>query len=120
MNIIRDAGGMTGDLFMVVRSKEDPRFERRGADLLHSETIALTDAVLGASLQAPTLDGQVSVTFPHGTQPGSVPGLKGKDLPEFSSKHYGDLYLRIEVHIPEKLSKEERELYERLRAINDK
>ncbi len=116
----RDTGGVTGDLFVVVRSKEDPRFERSGADLLHAETIPLTDAVLGATLQVPTLDGQVSVTIPPGTQPGSVLRLKEKGLPEFGSKHHGNLYLRIEVHIPEKLSNEEKELYERLRAIGER
>lgn len=112
-----DAGGAAGDLFVVVRSKQDPRFERAGPDLLRQETISLTDAVLGNKLQVPTLDGSVSVTIPPGTQPGTVLRLQGKGLPEFGSRHYGELYLRLEVHIPEKLSTEERELYERLRAI---
>lgn len=112
-----DAGGAAGDLFVVVRSKPDPRFERAGADLLRQETIALTDAVLGNTLQVPTLEGSVSVTIPPGTQPGTMLRLLGKGLPEFSSGRYGELYLRIEVHIPENLSAEERELYERLRTI---
>jgi molecular chaperone DnaJ len=116
----RETGGVTGDLFVLIRTKEDPRFERAGADLLRQETIGLTDAVLGQTLQVPTLDGSVSVTIPPGTQPGSVLRLKGKGLPEFGSKHFGEMYLRIEVHVPEKLSGEERELYERLRAIGDK
>jgi len=113
-----EAGGITGDLFVVVRSRSDPRFERAGADLLRQETIPLTDAVLGATLQVPTLDGSASVTIPPGTQPGAVLRLKGKGLPEFGNGHHGELYLRIEVHVPEKLSGEERELYERLRAIS--
>jgi len=113
-----EAGGITGDLFVVVRSRSDPRFERVGADLLRQETIPLTDAVLGATLQVPTLDGSASVTIPPGTQPGAVLRLKGKGLPEFGNGHHGELYLRIEVHVPEKLSGEERELYERLRAIS--
>ena len=115
-----EAGGITGDLFVVVRSRHDPRFERAGADLLRQETIPLTDAVLGATLQVPTLDGSASVTIPPGTQPGAVLRLKGKGLPEFGNVHHGELYLRIEVHVPEKLSGEERELYERLRAIGGK
>lgn len=113
-------GGVTGDLFVVVRSKPDPRFERAGADLLRQETIRVTDAVLGATLQVPTMDGSVSVTIPPGTQPGAVLRLKGKGLPEFGNGHHGELYLRIEVHVPELLSREERELYERLRAIGGK
>jgi len=112
-----EAGGMTGDLFVVVRTHYDPRFERSGADLLREETIPLTDAVLGATLQVPTLDGSASVTIPPGTQPGAVLRLKGKGLPEFGNGRHGEMYLRIGVHVPEKLSREERELYEQLRAI---
>jgi molecular chaperone DnaJ len=73
--------------------------------------------VLGTSLQVPTLDGSVSVTIPPGTQPGALLRLKEKGLPEFGNGRHGELYLRIEVRVPEKLSREERELYERLRAI---
>ena len=115
-----EAGGVTGDLFVVVRSQYDPRFERSGADLLRQETIPLTDAVLGATLEVPTLDGSASVTIPPGTQPGAVLRLKGKGLPEFGSGRHGEMYLRIEVRVPEKLSREERELYERLRALAEK
>lgn len=112
-----EVGGASGDLFVVVRSRSDPRFERAGADLLRQETVSLTDAVLGTTLDVPTLDGSASVTIPPGTQSGAVLRLKGKGLPEFGGRGHGELYLRIEVHIPEKLSREERELYEQLRAL---
>lgn len=115
-----EAGGTSGDLFVVVRSRPDPRFERAGADLLRQETISLTDAVLGTTLQVPTLDGSASVTIPPGTQPGALLRLKDKGLPEFGNGHHGELYLRITVRVPEQLSREERELYERLRAIGGK
>lgn len=115
-----EAGGVTGDLFVVVRSLHDPRFERSGADLLRQETIPLTDAVLGVTLQVPTLDGSASVTIPPGTQPGAVLRLKGKGLPEFGNGRHGELYLRIEVHVPEQLSREERGLYEQLRTLGGK
>ena len=114
-----EAGGITGDLFVVVRTLRDPRFERDGADLLRQETIPLTDAVLGATLQVPTLGGSVSVTIPPGTQPGAVLRLKDKGLPEFSNGRHGEMYLRIEVRVPEKLSREQRELYEQLRASGE-
>ncbi|MGA8862239.1 MAG: molecular chaperone DnaJ [Gallionella sp.] len=116
----RDAGGETGDLFVVVRSKPDPRFERSGADLLRQETISLTDAVLGATLEVPTLDGSATVTIPPGTQPDAVLRLKGKGLPQFGNGRDGEMYLRIAVHVPEKISREERALYEQLRAIGGK
>ena len=115
-----EAEGITGDLFVVVHTRSDPRFERAGADLLRQETIPLTDAVLGTTLRVPTLDGSVSVTVPPGTQPGALLRLKDKGLPEFGNGRHGELYLRIEVRMPEKLTREERELYERLRAIGGK
>ena len=115
-----DAGGVTGDLYVVVRTRSDPRFQRDGADLIRQEVIPLTDAVLGTTLQVPTLEGSASVTIPPGTQPGAVLRLKGKGLPEFGNGHHGELYLRIDVRIPEKLSHEERELYEKLRELGSK
>lgn len=115
-----EAGSAAGDLFVVVRSQPDPRFERAGADLLRAETLTLVDAVLGTSLVVPTLGGPATVAVPAGTQPDAVLRLKGKGLPEFGSARHGDLYLRIRVQVPERLSREERELYERLRAIGGK
>ena len=109
-----------GDLFVVLRTQPDARFERDGADLLRQESIALTDAVLGTTLQIPTLEGSVSVKIPPGTQPGTVLRLKGKGLPEFGNERNGELYLRIEVLVPVQLCAEERELYERLRSIGAK
>jgi molecular chaperone DnaJ len=115
-----EADGVAGELFVVVRSRCDPRFERAGADLLRTETITLVDAVLGTTLAVPTLDGSSSVTVPPGTQPDTVLRLKKKGLPEFGSGRNGDLYLRIGVNVPEHLSSEERELYQQLRALTGK
>ncbi|HEX5392272.1 MAG TPA: J domain-containing protein [Rhodocyclaceae bacterium] len=112
-----DTGGMPGDLFAVVHTQHDPRFERAGADLLRPETIDVAEAVLGTKLEVPTLEGSVSVTVPAGTQPDAVLRLKNKGLPVFGGGRRGDLYLRIGIRIPERLSREERELYERLRAV---
>lgn len=110
-------GGVAGDLFAVVRTLPDPRFDRAGADLLRLETIPVTDAVLGTTLTAPTLEGNVSMTVPPGTQPGTVLRLKGKGLPVLGGGQRGDLYLRIGIRIPERLTREERDLYEQLRSI---
>ena len=115
------ADGVSGDLFVLIRSRSDPRFERAGADLLRTETLLLPDAVLGTTLKVPTLlDGLVDVTVPSGTQPDTVLRLKGKGLPEFGSNQHGDLYLRISLRVPHHLSNEERELYEQLRAMNNR
>jgi molecular chaperone DnaJ len=115
-----DAGGTAGDLYVVVRTAPDTRFERDGTNLWHREEIPVTDAVLGTSLDALTLNGRLRVTIPPGTQPNSVLRLKGKGLPEFGGKGRGDLFLRVDVRMPEKLSAEERKLWERLRAIAKK
>lgn len=114
------AGGPPGDLYVVVRASPDPRFERAGADLWRVETIDVADAVLGTHLEVPTLDGNVDVTIPPGTQPDEVLRLRGKGLPVFGAKQRGDINLRMRIHIPEKPSKEERELYRRLRSVRRK
>ena len=112
-----EPGGVAGDLFAVLRTRPDKRFERIGADLLRLQSIALTDAVLGATLNVPTLDGSASVTVPPGTQPDASLRLKGKGLPVFGEGRRGDLYLRMAVRVPEHLTRKERDLYEKLREL---
>jgi len=111
------SGAPAGDLYVVVRSAPDARFERSGADLWRQERIEVADAVLGTRLKVPTLTGQVDVTVPPGTQAEETLRLRGKGLPRFDGGGHGDLNLKILVHIPEKPSAEERELYQRLRAL---
>jgi molecular chaperone DnaJ len=111
----REAGGQRGDLFVIVRSRPDARFAREGPHLWRTETVEVADAVLGTRLEVPTLDGRAIVTVPRGTQPGAVLRLRGKGLPAFGGGPRGDLYVRIQLHVPEELSAEERQLYERLR-----
>ena len=113
-----EPGGVPGDLYVVVRSRPDPRFQRDGADLWRQETLPLPDAVLGTRLEVQTLKGGTAeVKVPPGIQPGTVLRLRDKGLPRFGHKGNGDLYLQIGVRIPEKLGREEKELYERLRAL---
>ena len=115
-----DKDGHPGDLFVVVRTAADPRFERAGADLWHEETIRDADAALGTTLAVPTLDKPAKVTVPPGTQPNAVLRLRGKGLPEFGGARRGDLYLRLIVEVPQQLNAEERGLYERLRGLRRK
>lgn len=110
-------GGPPGDVFAVVRVAPDPRFERDGVDLWRTETISVPDAVLGTHVQVPTLEGRAEVTVPPGTQPNAVLRLRGKGLPRLGGGHRGDLNVRMEVHVPEAPSSEERELYDRLRKL---
>jgi molecular chaperone DnaJ len=115
-----EPAGRPGDLFVVVRSAPDPRFERDGTDLWRTEGISVADAVLGTSLEVPTLDGRAVVTVPPATQPDAVLRLRGKGLPEFGGGRRGDVYLRLRIRVPEKLTAEERKLWERLRALGGK
>lgn len=115
-----DKGGQPGDLFVVVRSELPPGLLRRGADLWRTETLAIPDAVLGTELELATHNGTVSATVPPGTQPDTVLRLRGKGLPRFGGAGCGDLYVRIAVHVPDRLSARERDLYNRLRDIGKK
>ncbi len=110
-------GGRAGDLYVAVHSAPDPRFQRRGADLWRSESLALDEAVLGCHRVVPTLDGDVDVTVPPGVQPDEVLRVRGKGLPRYGGGGHGDLNLRIQVNVPQNISKEERALFERLGAI---
>ncbi len=112
-----DPNGAPGDLYVIVRSARDPRFQRAGADLWRSETLEVVDAVLGTRLTVPTLQGQVEVKVPPGTQPEEILRLRGKGLARPGENGHGNLNVRIQVHIPEHPTAEERRLYEQLRLL---
>jgi molecular chaperone DnaJ len=112
-----DPRAPAGDLLVVVRTAPDARFERRGADLWRLQEIAAADAVLGGEIKVPALDGAISVKVPPGTQPDSQLRLRGKGLPRFGARGRGDLYVQLAVRLPERLSAEERGLWEKLRAL---
>jgi len=109
--------GAAGDLLVVVRAAPDPRFQRDGADLWRLQEISAADAVLGAEIRVPTLEGAISVKVPPGTQPDAQLRLRSKGLPRFGARGRGDLYLRLAVRLPERPGAEERGLWERLRAL---
>jgi molecular chaperone DnaJ len=111
-----DAPGLPpGDLYVVVRSADDPRFQRNGRDLIRLETIDVVDAALGVDINVPTLEGPVLLKVPAGTQPDSILRLRSKGLPRFGGGACGDLYVRIQVHVPERLSARERQIFEQLK-----
>lgn len=103
------------ELHVIVRTYPHRRFRRRGADLWCEETVSDVDAVLGTILPVKTLDGEVEVTVPASTQPDAVLRLRGQGLPVQEGNRRGDLYVTLRVQLPEKLTREEQRLYERLR-----
>ena len=109
-----EAGAGPGDLYVLVRVKEDKRFVREGDDLITALDVPAPLAALGAKLEVPTLDGQASIELPPGTQPGEVLTLRGQGMPALGRGRHGDLRVVVNVVIPRRLSEEQRELMERL------
>lgn len=106
-----------GDLHVVVSTGADERFQRRGPDLWRVETIPVTDAVLGTVINIPVFQESLELEVPPGTQPDDILRIREKGLPRFQGSGRGDINIRIQVHIPEKLSKEESRLYEQLKKL---
>ena len=102
---------------MIVRTAPDSRFVRRGADLWRTEPLEIPDAVLGTALQIPTLEGYASVKVPAGTQPEEILRLRGKGLVKFGGYGRGDINIRLMLHVPEYLSKEEKSIYKQLQEL---
>lgn len=110
--------GHHGDLYVRIRIGPHPAFVRKNDDLHTAQTIDLYTAVLGGDSIIETFAGKLKVKIPAGSQNGSTIRLKGKGMPVYghAGKH-GDLYLQIQVKVPVTLSKEERELFEKLRSM---
>ena len=109
-----------GDLYVIVRTAPDKRFQRLGADLWRTETISVADAVLGTEIKVPTLKNSITVKVPPGTQHDEVLRLRGKGLPYFEGNSMGDLKLRMQIEIPTHINNEERKLYEQLQELDKK
>jgi curved DNA-binding protein len=111
----RGSGGAEpGDLFLRVRLANHPDFEARGADLYSDLEIAPWEAVLGAQVPVPTLDGSVRLRVPPGSNSDCQLRVRGQGLPANTSGERGDLYVIIKIRVPEKTAGRERELWEEL------
>jgi molecular chaperone DnaJ len=110
------AGGPPGDLFVVMSVRDHPLFDRNGSDLHCQVPVSFSQAALGDEIEAPTLEGKVSLRITEGTQTGKVLRLRGKGLPSIRSSARGDQLLHIFVEVPSKLSKRQRQLLEEFAA----
>ena len=108
-------GGPPGDLYVFIRVQDHPIFERREKDLHCTIPINVAQAVLGAEIEVPTLDGTQPLKIPEGTQNGATFRLKNQGVPDVNGRGRGDLFVHVEVKIPTKLTREQRKLFERLR-----
>jgi curved DNA-binding protein len=111
-------GGEPGDLYLRVRHAAHPEFSTRGADVYHDLDIAPWEAVLGAEVPVPTLDGLIKLRIPPGSENGQQLRVRGRGLPLGKMGGRGDFYAILNVHLPENPSEEERTLWEKLRAVS--
>ncbi len=109
-----EGGGPAGDLYVLVRVREDERFVRDGSDLVTVVDVPAPAAALGTRVEVPTLDGPVSVHLSPGTQPGDTVSLGGRGLPSLRRGPAGDLRVVVNVVIPRHLTAEQRKLLEQL------
>ncbi len=107
-------GGPPGDLYMVLRVRKHPFFERHADDLYCTIPVSIAQAALGVEIKVPLLRGQERLRIPEGTQSGAVFRLHGKGLPSLNGRGHGDLYVTIHVVIPRRLTREQRRLFEAL------
>ncbi|MEG2054464.1 MAG: molecular chaperone DnaJ, partial [Oscillospiraceae bacterium] len=101
-------GGPAGDLVVLVTVRPDALFERNRFDITVAVPITYSQAVLGANIIVPTVDGKVEYTVPEGTQAGTVFRLKGKGIQYLNGRGRGDQYVSVNVEIPKKLNKEQK------------
>ena len=108
-------GGPRGDLYIQATLMEDPVFSVEGQDLVTHRDIKITEALLGATISVPTLDEkQYNLKIPAGTKSGTKLRLAGHGLPAMQGSKNGDLYVRLHIQVPKDLTREQRELVEKL------
>jgi len=110
-------GATSGDLYLLISVRSDPRFRREGDDVRAVAQVSVLDAILGTQIKVPTVHGDVSLKIPAGTQSHQVFRVKGKGMPVLSSSRHGDHYVTVEVEIPKKLSRKEKDLLEEWKRL---
>jgi curved DNA-binding protein len=111
-------GAEAGDLYLRVRVAAHPDFRIHGADLHYDVDVAPWEAVLGAQVMVPTLTGSIKLRIPPGTNSGGQLRVRGQGLPKGTDGERGDLYVVVNVKLPDRLTDEERALWEKLRNVS--
>ena len=108
-------GGPSGDLYIQAKVIDDPNYELKGYDLYLNREVKLSEALLGTTLSVPTLeDKTLNLRIPPGTKPGTKLRMAGHGLPVMKEKKKGDLYVKIQIKIPKKLTREQKKLIQEL------
>lgn len=110
-----EQGGPTGDLIIQIEVEENPELEVDGQNIIYNLHISFIDAVLGSSVEVPTIEGKAKFKIPAGTQAGKIFRLSGKGLPSVNSYGKGDQLILIHVYTPTEVNAEEKKLLEKLR-----
>ena len=109
--------GINGDLLVVIEEQEHPNLKREGNNLFYTKVVSLPEAILGAEVEVPCLDGAYKIKVEPGTQSGTVVRLRNKGLPTVNGYGgTGDMYVKIAVWIPKKLDKDDKAVIESLRG----
>lgn len=111
--------GIPGDLIVVIEEIESEELRRDGDHLHYDAYVNFVDAVLGQTIEIPTITGKAKIKVEPGTQSGKVLRLKGKGLPVLQGYGSGDMFVHINVWTPKKVSKEEKEILEKLRESDN-
>ena len=111
-------GGPAGDLHVITRVAASPLYERKGSDLVLEVPVTYAEAVLGAKVEVPTPDGQISLKVPAGSQDGRTLRVRGRGAPKLNGGGKGDLLARVRVSVPTRLTKAEREAVENLQKVS--
>ena len=111
-------GGSAGDLYLRIRLRPHPRFRVEGRDLYVDLAVSPWEAALGAEVPVPTLEGSARVKVPAGSSSGRRLRLRGQGMPGSRGASAGDLYAVVTIKVPRKLSRKERELFERLASTS--
>ncbi len=111
-----DVGAPAGDLYVLVRVRDDPRFHREGKDLVTVVDVTFTEAALGVTVAVPTLEGDEELALEPGVQPGDVRVLRGRGAASLRGGRRGDLRVAVNVRVPRRLAPEQRRLVEELDA----
>ena len=102
-------GGPSGDLIVGIHIRPHPQFQRDGTTVLYEQPVTFYQAVMGAELEIPTIDGKVKYNLPAGTQTGTTFRLRGKGIPELRGRGRGDQYVTIRIQVPTSLNGEQKE-----------
>ena len=113
-------GAAAGDLYLRIQVAKDPNFEMDGDDLRTTVSLDLYTALLGGTIEVPTLKGTLRLKIPAETQNGKTFRLRGQGMPKRGKKNdFGDLFVTVRVSLPRNLSRDEREIFEELRAMRE-